>query len=135
MAVDPLPGLARMPFPANEWIARPSTWIPAARSVSPLQPLQALPLRSIMIDALLAPLGFVFATDPGCDQPSTNAPPHERGGSSVAGLIVKGPEPGMLNWTPVAAPQLALTILIASRSDPVPESAVLVTNTGAMTLS
>src|SRR2546430_565225 len=56
-------------------------------------------------------------------------------GSSDSTPITCGPAPGMLNLTPVAAPQFAFTVLIASRSESTPESALFFTKTGPTTPS
>src|SRR6188508_1595265 len=69
--------------------------------------------------------GSVFGDDPGCVYPSTVTGSVVLG-SHVVSTIVWTPAPGMLKSI-VSAPGLAFASVIAWRSDPAPESALVVT--------
>src|SRR3979490_732846 len=80
----------------------------------------------------LSPIESVFALDPGCVYPSMTTGSVRLGRADV-GLIVQTvgvpvqPVPVMLNAMVSVTPTLALESRIAWRSDPAPESEVLVT--------
>ena len=67
----------------------------------------------------------MLANEPGCEKPSI-VTGEVMAGSAELGVIVWTPEPVMLKLI-VSAPGFALASRIAWRSEPAPESAVVVT--------
>src|SRR5688500_18586445 len=111
-------------------IDRPRTTVlltPKALSNARAQP--ALPPSSwIRRSAVFPPVARVLGAEPGWLYPSIVVPEQVIAGSDENAEMKWGPAPGMLNvivWGP--APQLALAYWMAARSEPAPESAVVVT--------
>ena len=111
--------LDRMSIPAlvKRLIAKARIVEPPAESVMPLTNPPAEP-PSNSISGIPAKPGWV--------EPSMMTGKLIRG-SSESGWIVCGPSLGMLKWISSGRPALGPTAFMASRSEPAPESAVLMT--------
>src|SRR5262245_59699518 len=114
--------------PSTQWLmTRP--WMCDVAGVSSAQQdasVTAAPLISMFSTAFVPwASGSVFGDEPGCVYPSTVIGPNAFG-SHVVRKIVCTPGPGMLNVI-VSAPGAASASMIACRSDPAPESVVVVT--------